>query len=73
MIKKIKNCLNNETGGPNLETLIAVGFALSVMTAIFHLGRILWETLHAMPGTPISKKSEDWGNGDCIIQGYNYK
>lgn len=72
MINKIKNCLMNESGGPNLETLISIGFALSVMTAVFHLGRVLWKILHEMPGTPVSQKSEDWGTGDCIIQGYHY-
>lgn len=38
MIKRIKYALNNETGGPNIETLIGIGVALTMGIAAFALG-----------------------------------
>lgn len=31
LIKNINYCLNNETAGPNLETLIGIGLSIGIM------------------------------------------
>ena len=70
MFNKAKNCLKNETGGPNLETLISIGFAMCVLTAVLKLGRTLWSKLHDMPNTNVVTGNPKHGK---IIQGYTLK
>ena len=49
MLNKIKYCLNNENGNPNLENLFGIAFALAALIALFNLGRSLWTFAHDMP------------------------
>ena len=47
MLNKIKNCLSNEIGGPNLETLLGIGMSLCVMGAIYYVARNLYDWVYS--------------------------
>ena len=40
-INKVNNCLNNECGGPNIETLIGIGIAIAIGVALYAFGGTL--------------------------------
>ena len=67
MLNKIKNCLKNENAGPNLETMIAFGFASIVIVAFYRLGRQIWYFVHTLPVLP----DKEGGTGTNLIIGYN--
>lgn len=36
MLKRINACLNNESGGPNLEQIMGIGISIAIMCAIYY-------------------------------------
>ena len=67
-IEKANKCLNNENAGPNLENLIAFGFAIIVASAVFSFGRTIWWYLHVIPFSHDVDKPEY-----RTVIGYNVK
>lgn len=45
MMNRIKNVLNNECGGPNVEQIIGIGIAILVGVALYTLADTMFEWL----------------------------
>ena len=51
MVNRIKNCLNNENGSPQIEALFGISVALSLVYVTYGLGRSLYRYLNGVPGS----------------------
>ena len=71
MKNRIKYCLNNECGGPNLENIISLGVAMGLVIEVYRVGTNIWEYYHHLPSTPLTE-THDTGRSSIIV-GYSNK
>lgn len=50
MLLKIKNALNNESGGPNLESLIGLGVSLGVIAGLYAVANAAYIVIYKLSG-----------------------
>lgn len=46
VLNKLKNVLNNETAGPNLEAMLGLGVSLGVIGGIFIFARAVYSWIY---------------------------
>ena len=54
LIKNVSTILNNENGGPNVETLIGIGVAMAVGSGLFLFGAYVYDWFEGPASDTIS-------------------
>lgn len=64
MKDRIKYCLNNENGNPNLQNLIGLAFAMTILCGMYPLGRSVYRYICSIPASKA-------GLSKSVVVGYN--